>query len=67
MEITLDSETELNMLKKAIFVEGKTVTFTPEQTKKIGRNYLIACSKNDQEENARRSEVMKDASQIVVY
>ena len=67
MEIAMGSDEAMNMLEEAIFVEGETVTFTPEQTEKIGRQYLIACSKNDREEHARRAEVLKDASQIVVF
>jgi hypothetical protein len=58
---------DMNVLAEAILAEGETITFTPEETRKIGRGYLIACSKNDKEELAHRAEIMRDASRIVIF
>jgi predicted HicB family RNase H-like nuclease len=57
---------EVNDLENVIIAEGESVEFSRHETEKSGRRYLIACSKNDQEERARRAEVMRDASRIVI-
>jgi len=57
----------LNELENSIIVEGDSVVFSQYETEKSGRDYLIACSKNDEDERARRAKIMKDATRIVIF
>jgi len=67
METVRFNKDEIDLLANAISAEGESVMFTPEETKKSGRRYLIACSKNDEDERARRAKIMRDSSRIVVF
>jgi hypothetical protein len=69
MEIMMDSNKtmDMNVLAEAVEAEGDIITFKPEDTRKIGRDYLIACSNNDKEELAHRAGIMRDASRIVIF
>jgi hypothetical protein len=46
--------------------EGASVQFSPDEVAKIGRSYLIACAKNEQEERIHRAKMMKETSRIVI-
>jgi len=67
METTVFNKDDMNVLEDSISAEGDSIVFTQYETEKSGRDYLIACSQNDKDERARRAEVMRDASQIVIF
>jgi predicted HicB family RNase H-like nuclease len=67
METRVFKRDEINDLEDSVSAEGDTIVFTQYETERSGRDYLIACSKNDEEERAHRAEVMKDASRIVIF
>jgi len=67
METIKSSRVTMDDLEELISAGGFVEKFTKEETEKSGRDYLIACSKNDENERTHRAEVMKDASRIVIY
>jgi hypothetical protein len=66
MEQMENLEGNMASLLKAIEVEGGSTEFTPDETAKSGRDYMIACAKNEEEERIHKAKVWKDASQIVI-
>jgi len=54
-------------LEDMISVEGEPVEFPCHVTEESGQRYLKACSKNDQDERARRAEIMRDAFRVVIF
>jgi predicted HicB family RNase H-like nuclease len=67
METIVFNKDTMSGLEDSIRAEGNSIVFTQEETEKSGQDYLKACSENDKEERAHRAEVMKDASQIVIF
>jgi hypothetical protein len=66
METIVFNNDEIDALEKSISAEGESIKFTQYETEKSGRDYFIACFKNDKDERAHRAEVMQDASQIMI-
>ena len=67
MTVTQLNVQKMRVLEEAIKAEGESIEFTPDEVEKIGRRYLIACSKNDQDERLHRAEVMEDAFRKVIF
>jgi hypothetical protein len=53
-------------LLKAMETEGNPIEFTPDEIAKSGREYMIACTKNEEEERIHKAKVWKDASRIII-
>ncbi|MDR0663619.1 MAG: hypothetical protein LBF80_06030 [Spirochaetaceae bacterium] len=62
-----DEVMKVNVLAEAILAEGETITFTQDETEKIGMKYLKACFDNEKEERAHRAEVMKGTSLRIFF
>jgi predicted HicB family RNase H-like nuclease len=67
METVMFKKDEMEDLEESISAEGDSIVFAKHETEKSGRDYLMACSQNDQDERAHRAEVMKDAARIVIF
>jgi hypothetical protein len=59
-------EENFDALIEAMSGEGTSVKFSPDEVAKIGRSYLIACAKNEQEERLHRAKVMKETSRVII-
>jgi hypothetical protein len=53
-------------LLKAMEAEGDSIEFTPDETAKSGRDFMIACAKNEEEERIHKAKVWKNASRIII-
>jgi hypothetical protein len=53
-------------LLKAMEAKGESIQFTPDETAKSGRDFMIACAKNEEAERIHKAKVWKDASRIII-
>jgi hypothetical protein len=54
-------------LLKAMAGEGGAQEFTPDEIAKSGRDYMIACAKNEEEERIHKAKVWENASRIIIF
>jgi hypothetical protein len=61
------NEKDADVLFEAMKGEGEPILFTSDEVQKSGRDYMIACKKNEERERIHQAKVWKDASRIIIF